>query len=191
MDKRLFLFCLEVTDLPNAAVLKEKEAIVAQLVDKIKNASAGVLVDYKGINVANDTKLRRDLREAGVEYSVVKNTLTKRAVDQVGFNAIDEHLNGTTAIAISPSDPIAAAKILYKYAQDSNGAFTIKVGFVDGKVISAKEVEELASIPSREGLLTQLLYCLTNGPRGLAVALNAIAEKNSEGSVPAEAPVEA
>ena len=177
--------------MPNAAVLKEKEAIVAQLVDKIKNASAGVLVDYKGINVANDTKLRRDLREAGVEYSVVKNTLTKRAVDQVGFNAIDEHLNGTTAIAISPSDPIAAAKILYKYAKDSNGAFTIKVGFVDGKVISAKEVEELASIPSREGLLTQLLYCLTNGPRGLAVALNAIAEKNSEGSAPAEAPAEA
>lgn len=190
MDKRL-LYYQEVTDLPNAAVLKEKQAIVAELAEKMKNASAGVLVDYKGITVADDTKLRRDLRNAGVEYSVVKNTLTRLAADQVGFNDIDEHLNGTTAIAISPSDPIAAAKILYNYAKDSNGAFTIKVGFVDGKVISAKEVEELATIPSREGLLTQLLYCLTNGPRGLAVALNAIAEKNSEGAAAAEAPAEA
>ena len=118
MDKRL-LYYQEVTDLPNAAVLKEKQAIVAELAEKMKNASAGVLVDYKGITVANDTKLRRDLRNAGVEYSVVKNTLTKLAADQVGFNDIDEHLNGTTAIAISPSDPIAAAKILYNYVLTS------------------------------------------------------------------------
>lgn len=178
--------------MPNAAVLKEKQEIVSQLADKMKNASAGVLVDYKGINVANDTKLRRDLRNAGVEYSVVKNTLTRLAADKIGFNEFDEHLNGTTALAISPSDPIAAAKILNEYAKNSNGAFTIKVGFVDGKVISAAEVEELANIPSREGLLTTLLYCLTNGPRSLAIALNAIAEKNSEGTAEAaEAPAEA
>ena len=87
--------------------------------------------------------------------------------------------------------PIAAAKILNNFAKDSNGAFTIKVGFVDGKVISAKEVEELASIPGREGLLTQLLYCLTNGPRGLAIALDAIANKNGEPAAEAEAPAEA
>ena len=177
--------------MPNAVVLKEKEAIVAELAEKMKNASAGVLVDYKGITVANDTKLRRDLREAGVEYSVVKNTLTRLAADKVGFSGLDEHLNGTTAIAISPSHPIAAAKILNNFAKDSNGAFTIKVGFVDGKVISAKEVEELASIPGREGLLTQLLYCLTNGPRGLAIALDAIANKNGEPAAEAEAPAEA
>ena len=171
--------------MPNAAVLKEKQEIVAQLAEKMKNASAGVLVDYKGITVANDTKLRRELRNAGVEYSVVKNTLTKLAADQIGFSEIDEHLNGTTAIAIIPSDPIAAAKILHNYAKDSNGAFSIKVGFVDGQVISAAEVEELATIPSREGLLTKLLYCLTNGPRSLAIALNALAEKNTEGTAEA------
>jgi len=192
MDKRFFYFTQEVTDLPNAAVLKEKQAIVAELAEKMKTASAGVLVDYKGINVANDTKLRRELRNAGVEYSVVKNTLTKLAAHQVGFEALDEHLNGTTALAISPSDPVAAAKILHEYAKNSNGAYTIKVGFVDGKVITAAEVEELATIPSREGLLTKLLYCLTNGPRSLAIALNAIAEKNSEGTAEAvEAPAEA
>jgi len=178
--------------LPNAAVLKEKQAIVAQLAEKMKTESAGVLVDYKGITVANDTKLRRDLRTAGVEYSVVKNTLTKLAAHEVGFDAFDEHLNGTTALAISPEDPIAAAKILDKYAKDSGGAFTIKCGFVDGKVISAQEVEALASIPGREGLLTQLLYCLSHGPRSLAIALNAVAEQKAGGSAPAEeAPAEA
>ena len=175
--------------MPNAAVLKEKQEIVAQLAEKMKSASAGGRVDYKGMSVANDTKLRRDLRNAGVEYSVVKNTLTKLAADQIGFSEIDEHLNGTTAIAISPTDPVAAARILSDYAKDSNGAFTIKVGFVDGKVISAKEVEALAAIPSREGLLTQLLYCLSHGPRSLAIVLNAVAEQKSEGG--AETPAEA
>ena len=177
--------------MPNAQVLEAKKATVSALADQMKGATAGVFVDYKGITVEQDTKLRNDFREAGVSYSVVKNTLTRLAADKVGFSGLDEHLNGTTAIAISPSDPIAAAKILNNFAKDSNGAFTIKVGFVDGKVISAKEVEELASIPGREGLLTQLLYCLTNGPRGLAIALDAIANKNGEPAAEAEAPAEA
>lgn len=175
--------------MPNAVVLKEKEAIVASLVEKMKNASAGVLVDYKGITVADDTKLRRDLREAGVEYAVVKNTLTRRACNELGFNEMDELLNGTSALAISPTDPVVAAKIIKKYIDDNpNSTFSIKSGFVDGKVISAAEVNELASVPSRETMLTQFLYVLTNGLRGFAVAVKAIADKQSEGT---EAPAEA
>ncbi len=176
--------------MPNAVVLKEKEAIVASLVEKMKNASAGVLVDYKGITVADDTKLRRELREAGVEYAVVKNTLTRRACDQLGFNELDECLNGTTALAISPTDPIAAAKIIKKYIDDNpNSNYAIKAGCVDGKVINADTVKELADIPSRETLLTQFLFVLTNGMRGFAVAVKAIADKQSEGAE--EAPAEA
>ena len=101
--------------MPNAKVLEEKKALVASLVEKIKNSPAGVLVDYKGINVEDDTKLRRQLREAGVEYMVIKNTLIRFAAKELGFDALDEHLNGTSALAISTSeDVIAPAKILFR-----------------------------------------------------------------------------
>ena len=174
--------------MPNAKVLEEKKALVAALAEKMQTASAGVLVDYKGITVADDTKLRADLRAAGVEYGVVKNTMLRFAAKQVGFDALDEQLNGTTALAISPSDPVAAAKILAEFAKKSNGSFTIKAGFVDGKVINAEEVKALAELPSREVLVAQVLGAL-NAPisgfvnvlngnlRGLVVALNAIAEQ--------------
>lgn len=176
--------------MPNAKVLSEKQAIVAELAEKMKNAAAGVLVDYKGINVADDTKLRRELREAGVEYAVVKNTLTLFAAKQVGFDALEPVLNGTTALAVSMDDPVAAAKILSKYAKGADGKFSIKAGFVDGKLISPAEVDNLAKLPSREVLIAQVLGGL-NAPisgfanvlnanlRGLVVALNAIAEKKS------------
>ena len=174
--------------MPNAKVLEEKKALVAALAERMQNASAGVLVDYKGITVADDTKLRADLRAAGVEYGVVKNTMLRFAANQIGFDALDEHLNGTTALAISPSDPVAAAKVLSEFAKKSNGSFTIKAGFVDGKVINADEVKALADLPSREVLVAQVLGGL-NAPisgfvnvlngnlRGLVVALNAIAEQ--------------
>ena len=104
--------------MPNAKVLEEKKALVASLVEKIKNSPAGVLVDYKGINVEDDTKLRRELREAGVEYAVVKNTMLRFAAKELGFDAFEEHLNGTTALAISTTDDVVApAKILNEYAK--------------------------------------------------------------------------
>lgn len=173
--------------MPNANVLKEKQAIVAELAEKMRNASAGVLVDYKGITVENDTKLRRELRQAGVEYAVVKNTLTRFAAREVGFDALDEHLNGTSALAISPSDPVAAAKILCEYAK-KNDKFKIKAGFVDGKLITAEEVKALAELPPKEVLIAKVLggfnapisgfvNVLNGNIRGLAVALNAIVEQ--------------
>ena len=168
-------------------VLAQKKEVVAGLVEKLQGSVAGVLVDYKGISVADDTKLRKDLREAGVEYFVVKNTLLERAADQVGFEALKEHLSGTSALAVSKEDPVAAAKILSKYAEASKGKFTVKAGFVDGGVIDAAKVSELGNLPSREGLLSMLLSALTGNLRGLACALNAIAEKNGEGEPAAEA----
>jgi len=173
--------------LASEKVLAQKKEVVAGLVEKLQGSVAGVLVDYKGISVADDTKLRKDLREAGVEYFVVKNTLLERAADQVGFEALKEHLNGTSALAVSKEDPVAAAKILTKYAEASKGKFTVKAGFVDGGVIDAAKVSELGNLPSREGLLSMLLSALTGNLRGLACALNAIAEKNGEGEPAAEA----
>ncbi len=156
-------------------ILQEKQAFVAELTEKLQGAVAGVIVDYSGITVADDTALRRQLREAGVEYSVVKNTLLKRAADAAELKGLDDVLNGTTALATS-SDYVAAAKILCKYAKDKDN-FTVKAGFMDGEVIDAAKVEELSKLPSKEGLLSMLLSVL-NGPiRGLAVALNAVAEK--------------
>lgn len=159
-------------------ILTQKQEQVAALTEQLKNSVAGVLVDYKGITVADDTKLRRDLREEGVSYFVVKNSILVRASENVGYEALHEHLKGTTALAISDSDPVAAAKVLSKYAEASKGKFTIKAGFVDGGVITAEKVSELGKLPNREGLLSMLLSALTGNLRGLAVALNAIAEKD-------------
>ena len=170
----------------SAKVLQEKQAFVDQLTEKLNGATTGVIVSYSGITVAEDTALRRQLREAGVEYAVVKNTLLKRAAEAANLNGLDDALHGTTALAIC-DDYTAAAKVLSKYAEGSK-TFKIKAGFMDGQVIGADKVDELAKLPSKEGLLSMLLSVL-NGPiRGMAVALNAIVEKSGE--APAEAPAE-
>lgn len=171
--------------MPSEKVLQSKKEIVAELEKKLNNAVAGVVVDYKGITVADDTKLRKDLREAGVEYKVVKNTLLRFAAKDTGLAGICSVLEGTTALALSNEDAIAPAKILGKYAEDSKGAFTIKAGFMDGKVISVEEVMALSKLPGKEQLLCMLLSALNGNIRGLAVALNAIAEKNGSEAEPA------
>jgi large subunit ribosomal protein L10 len=136
--------------MPNAKVLSEKQAIVESLVDKLQNSCAGVLVEYSGTTVAVDTELRRRMRAAGVDYAVVKNTLTRFAANKVGFEALDPVLNGTTALAVSATDPVAPAKILNEYAKKPNSTIKIKAGFVEGKLISAADVIALADLPSRE-----------------------------------------
>ena len=149
--------------MPNAKVLEEKKAQVASLVEKIKNSPAGVVVDYKGINVADDTALRKELRENGVEYAVVKNTMLKFAAQEVGFDGMFEHLHGTTALAIASDDVVAPAKIL--------------ANFLDGAVVPVSKIEELAKLPSKEVLIAQTLYSFNYPIMQLAIALNAIAEK--------------
>lgn len=174
--------------MPNAKILEQKKAVVSGLAQSLKNAQSGVLVDYKGINVADDTKLRQNLRAAGVEYKVVKNTLLTFAVKEIGFDTLAGVLSGTTALAYSDTDLVAPAKILCEYAKKSNGKFTVKAGFVEGKVISDKEVTALAELPSKEQLIARMLAgfnspitgfanVLNGNLRGLAVVLNAIAEK--------------
>ncbi len=163
--------------MPSAKILEKKKSQVEELSAKISASCAGVLVDYKGINVADDTKLRKEFREAGVEYTVIKNSMLKFALNKAGFTDLDNVLEGTTALAISKDDPIIAAKIAADYAKKIKKGFELKAGYMDGVTLSAAKVEELGNLPSKEQLVGQLLSVLTANVRGLAVALNAIAEK--------------
>lgn len=165
--------------MPSEKVLQNKQQLVAELAEKLKNSACGVVVDYKGIAVSDDTKLRKGLREAGVEYMVVKNTLLKRAADIAGISGLDDVLNGTTALALSKEDIIVAPKLLYKQVESSKGAFSIKKGFVNGQVISVEEVVEYAKLPSKETLVAQLLYTLQAPIQKLAIAISEIEKKSA------------
>ena len=137
--------------MPNAKVLEAKKAVVAELTEKLQNAASGVLVDYKGITVAEDTALRNELRKNEVEYAVVKNTLTRFAVEGAGLGELGECLNGTTSLAISHNDPIAPMRVINKFAKQFNGAkFTIKAGFMDGKILPLDEILAIAELPAKE-----------------------------------------
>ena len=176
--------------MPNAKILNEKKAVVEQLTETLKSASSGVLVDYKGITVAEDTALRQELRENGVEYSVVKNTLVRFAINNVGMEELDEVLNGTTSLAVSKDDPIAPMRIINKYAKQMGDRFNIKAGFMDGKVIPLADVAALAELPSKDALLGQVLGMMLAPITSLAIVLKAIAEEKG-GFVEAAAEPEA
>ncbi len=171
--------------MPSQKILAAKQEAVAALAAKMRTASAGVLVKYEGITVEDDTKLRAALRAAGVEYAVLKNSITGRACDEVGYGALKEHLVGMTALAISPEDPVAAAKIMKEYA-DKVETFEIKAGFVDGGVLDQSGVMALAEIPSREVLIAKMLGSLMSPLYGFARVLQAKIDKDTEGA-PAEA----
>ena len=168
--------------MPNASVLEQKKAVVVELVEKLKAAQAGILVDYRGLTVEEDTKLRAKLREAGVEYKVVKNTLTRFAIKEVGFDEISDTLNGTTALATHADDVVAPAKVLAKFIEDNGdeAGIAIKAGFVDGRVASLEEINAMAKVPSKDTLYAMLAGGLNATIAGLARALNAVAEKNGE-----------
>jgi len=159
--------------LPSQKVLEQKKQQVLDVTDKLKNACAGVIVDYKGINVENDTKLRKELREANVDYFVIKNSIMEYACDNAGMQDMKDVLKGTTAVALSNEDYVAAARILNKYATTSKGAFSIKKGFVDGEIIDEAAVTKLAKLPSREVLIAQVLGGLNAPISGFAGVLNA------------------
>ena len=168
--------------MPSESVLAQKQQFVADLAEKLKKAAGGVLVDSKGISVEDDTKLRKELRENGVEYFVVKNTLLKRAAEIAGIDGLEPALSGTTALALSEEDIITAPKLLNKKAEDSDGKFSIKLGFVDGKVISKEEVEVYAKLPSKETLLSQLVFMLQSPMQRLAIAISEIEKKQNQES---------
>ena len=171
--------------MPSNSILEQKKAIVADLAEQLKNSPAGVVVNYQGITVDDDTKMRKALREAGVKYMVMKNSLTGRACDEVGLSDMKQHLVGMTAIAISESDPVAPAKVLKEYAEKIE-SFEILAGYLDGAVVDKATVIALADIPSKEVLLAKFLGSIRSPLYGLAYALQAVVDKDGEES--AEAP---
>ena len=175
--------------MPSQKVLEQKAAAVDALAEKFGRAVSGILVQYQGITVEDDTKLRAAMRAAGVEYTVIKNSLIGRACDKAGFEAMKEHLEGMNAVAISYDDPIAHAKILKEYAEKIE-TFTLRAGFLDGAVVDEATVKELADIPPKEVLIAKMLGSLQSPISGLAVALQAVVDKNGEGAAE-EAPAAA
>ena len=175
--------------MPNAKILSEKQAIVANLAQKLTEAASGVLVDYKGITVAEDTALRAELRKNNVDYAVVKNTLVRFALDNTGLSELDGVLNGTTALAVSSEDPIAPMRVINKFAKQFNGEkFVIKAGFMDGKVLPLNDIMALAELPSKEVLQAQALGTLLAPITSLAIVIKAIAEKGGGAAAAAAAP---
>ena len=162
--------------MPSKSILAQKQQVVADLAEQLKASSAGVLVNYQGITVDDDTKMRKALREAGVKYMVVKNSLTGRACEAAGYADMKQYLSGMTAIAIGADDPIAPAKVLKQYAD--------KAGYLDGAVIDVKTVEALADIPSKEVLIAKFLGSIKSPIYKFAYALQAVVDKEQ---APAEA----
>ncbi|TCS94214.1 50S ribosomal protein L10 [Hazenella coriacea] len=159
--------------------IEQKKVVVAEIAEKLSSSKSTIVTDYRGLTVKQSNELRKQLREAGVELHVMKNTLTRRATEQVGLSDLNQHLTGPTAIAFSNEDVVAPAKILYNFAKE-NKALEIKGGVVEGNVVGFEQIKELAVLPSREGLLSMLLSVLQAPVRNLALAVQAVAEKDGE-----------
>ncbi|MEA5050844.1 MAG: 50S ribosomal protein L10 [Oscillospiraceae bacterium] len=164
--------------MPSKEVLLQKQKIVSELSAKLKDAKSVVLVDYKGINVADDTKLRAELREQGVEYKVIKNTLLTFACKDAGLEKLVPHLSGTTAVAIS-GDEIAPARVINKYVQKNKNFFDMKSGYIDGQYADNAMLTSIASLPSREGLVAQVAGTLNGIIASLARAVSEVAKKTA------------
>ena len=176
--------------MPSNKILEEKKQVVESLAAKMQTAQAGVLVKYEGITVADDTALRAALRKAGVEYTVMKNTLTGRACEIAGYGEMKQYLSGMTAIAISQNDPLAPAKVMKEFA-DKIDSFEIKAGFVDGGVLDVAGVEALAATPSKEVLIAKMMGSLMSSLYSFAYVLQAKIDKENGGEEATEAPAEA
>ncbi|AYC30625.1 50S ribosomal protein L10 [Paenisporosarcina cavernae] len=160
-------------------VIEAKQTLVNEITDKFKGAATAVVVDYRGLNVTQVTELRKQLREAGVEFKVYKNTLTRRAAEAAGLEGLNENLTGPNAIAFSSEDVVAPAKILNDFAK-KNEQLEIKAGVIEGTLASAQDIKALAELPSREGLLSMLLSVLQAPMRNFALATKAVAEQKEE-----------
>ena len=177
--------------MPNAKVLESKKAVVEALTGKIKESTSVVFVDYKGITVAQDTELRKQFREAEVEYTVVKNTLTRFAAKECGYD-FDEGLNGTTAMAYTTGDPIAPARVVCEFAKKNKLNLAIKGGVVEGSVLSAQQLSGFGELPSKNALVASVLGTFLAPISSLAFVLDQIRQQKEGGSAPAEeAPAEA
>ena len=176
--------------MPSQSVLEQKKAIVAELSERLKSSITGVVVSYEGINTEDDTKLRKELRENDVKYTVVKNTLLSRACEEAGLDDIKPVLEGTTAIATSDSEYAAAARILCNYAKDHDN-FKVKSAYLDGPVIDMDTIVALSKLPTREVLLANVLGAFQAPIASFARAVQAIVDKGGVEACAAEAAEEA
>lgn len=160
-------------------VIAEKQQIVDGLVEKFESSASFVVVNYRGLTVAEVTELRKQLREAGVDMHVVKNTMLRRAANEAGFEGLDDIFVGPTAIAFSEEEVVAPAKILVEFAEEAE-ALVVKGGYLEGRIASVETIEEVAKLPSRDGLLSMLLSVLQAPVRNVALAVKAVAEKEEE-----------
>lgn len=167
------------------AKIELKQPIVAEIAEAVKDAQSAVLVDYRGLTVEQDTALRKQLREAGINYKVYKNTMMKLAFKGTDFEALDEFLEGPSAIAISATDATAPARVLANFAKTAP-KLEIKAGVVEGKAYDAAGMAEIAKIPSREELISRLLGSMQSPITNMARVLNQIAEKNGGAEAAAE-----
>lgn len=156
---------------------EEKVQQISEIVQKFQDSKSTVLTDYRGLNVAEVTELRKNLREAGVEYKVYKNTLVRRATKEVNYDGINDQLTGPIAIAFSNEDVVAPAKVLAEFAK-AHSALEIKVGILEGNIVSVDEINDLAKLPSRDGLLSMLLSVLQAPMRNMACVVKAVADKD-------------
>ena len=160
-------------------IIAKKAEIVKNIADMFTNSVSNVVVDYRGLTVAEVTELRKELREAGVEMRVIKNTYLKRAVKEANIEGMDDIFAGPTAVAFSNDDVTAPARILVKFAEDHE-ALKVKGGMVEGKVSSLDEINSLAKLPNREGLLSMLVSVLQAPIRNFAYAVKAVADSKEE-----------
>ncbi|WP_062349788.1 50S ribosomal protein L10 [Bacillus kwashiorkori] len=164
-----------------SSAIEQKKQMVEEIAEKFKGSVSTVVVDYRGLNVAEVTELRKQLREAGIEFKVYKNSLTRRAVEAAELSGITDVLTGPNAIAFSSEDVVAPAKILNDFAK-KHEALEIKAGVIEGNVASVEEIKALAELPSREGLLSMLLSVLQAPIRNFALAAKAVADQKEEQS---------
>lgn len=162
-----------------SAIIEAKKQLVDEIAEVLSNSVSTVIVDYRGLTVAEVTDLRSQLREAGVEYKVYKNTMVRRAAEKAGIEGLDEFLTGPTAIATSSEDAVAAAKVISGFAKDHE-ALEIKSGVMEGNVITAEEVKTVGSLPSHDGLVSIILSVLQAPVRNFAYAVKAIGEQKEE-----------
>jgi large subunit ribosomal protein L10 len=170
---------MEVKKLANEKIIKQKEEEVDKLAEKMKDASIVLLTDYRGINVADVTELRKNLRNVNAEYCVIKNNITKRALNKLGISELDETLVGPTAVIIAQEEYLPALKAIYSYAKEHD-FYKMKAGVLEGKVTSIEELTTLAQLPSREELIAKLAGCLLANVSKLAATLDAVRAKKEE-----------
>ncbi|MCH1626094.1 50S ribosomal protein L10 [Fredinandcohnia quinoae] len=162
-----------------SSAVEQKKLIVTEIADKLRESKSTIVVDYRGLNVGEVTELRKQLRDAGIDFKVYKNSMTRRAAELVELAGLNESLTGPNAIAFSNEDVVAPAKILNDFAKKHN-ALEIKAGVIEGNVATVEEVKALAELPSREGLLSMLLSVLQAPIRNLALATKAVADQKEE-----------